>query len=272
MNPDGFVSGFSLTPARVDDAINFYVWRGRLLCDAAEGGQDAARLAPAASGPLHVCGFGRLDGQDCILHVLDADPPAEAQARFADFRALAGTLPGAAGTAANHALQIGNWLAATRYCGACGTQLQMAADELRMDCPHCSRQSYPACTPVCIGVVTRGREILLARSPHFPPGVYSALAGYLQPGESAEDCIRREIHEETAIHISAPQWCASQAWPYPHSLMLGFRAEYAGGEIDIDPTEIEDAAWFPADRLPLLPHASTLAYQLVQAALAALAD
>lgn len=268
MNSHGFVNGFSQAPTKGIAVIDFYVWRGRFLCDAREGGHDAVRIRLAENETLHSFGFGLLDGKECVLHVLDEDPSPEEQARFGDFRALAGTLSEAVGIAANHALQVGNWLSANRYCGSCGTRLHMASDELRMDCSSCSRQTYPACTPVCIGVVTRGREILLARSPHFPPGVYSALAGYLQLGESAEDCIRREIYEETRIHIATPKWCASQAWPYPHNLMLGFHAEYAGGEIEIDRNEIEDAAWFQTDRLPLLPHASTLGYRLIMAALA----
>lgn len=269
MNSSGFVGGFSLTPTNVIEVMNFYVWRGRLLCNAASGSHGGLRLRLAGSEALHSFGFGQLDGKDCILHVLDEDTLPDEQARFADFRMLVGTLSGAVGIAANHALQLGNWLFANRCCSFCGTRLHIASDELRMDCPRCSRKTYPVSTPVCIGVVTRGREILLARSPHFPLGVYSALAGYLQPGESAEDCIRREIHEETGILIAAPQWHASQAWPYPHSLMLGFHAKYAGGEIHIDRTEIEDAAWFQVERLPLLPHASTLGYRLIQAALAA---
>lgn len=268
MNSRCFVSGFSLMPADGIEVMNFYVWRGRVLCDTAGGDRSANRVLLTGREALHSIGFGRLDGKDCVLHVLDEDPSKEAQARFADFRVLLDKLPDATGMATNHALQLGNWLSANRYCCSCGARLLMASDEMRMDCPRCSRKTYPACTPACIGVVTRGREILLARSPHFPPGVYSALAGYLQPGESAEDCIRREIYEETGILIATPQWYGSQAWPYPHSLMLGFQAKYAGGEIDIDRAEIEDAAWFHFDRLPLLPHAATLAYQLIQAALA----
>lgn len=248
--------------------INFYVWRGRFLCDGWEGGLDAVPFHLDRHEALNTFVFGLLDGKECVLHVLNADLSPEEQVRFADFRAIAGTLPEALGLTTNHALQVGNWLSGNRYCGSCGARLNLASNELRMDCPNCSRQTYPASTPVCIGVVTRGQEILLARSPHFPPGVYSALAGYLQPGESAEACIRREIYEETRIHITTPQWCGSQAWPYPHSLMLGFHAEYAGGEIEIDRTEIEDAAWFKTDKLPLLPHASTMGYRLITEALA----
>lgn len=268
MKSSGFVSGFSLKPGNVIKVANFFVWRGRFLCDTASSSNGELRIRLAESKALHSFAFGQLDEMDCVLHVLDEDLLFDEQACFSDFRALVGTLPAAMGVAANHALQLGNWLSANRYCGFCGTGLHLASEELRLDCPHCARKAYPVSNPVCIGIVTRGQEILLARSPHFPPGVYSALAGYLQPGESAEDCIRREIHEETGIHIAAPQWHSSQAWPYPNSLMLGFHAGYVGGEINIDRTEIEDAAWFRADRLPLLPHASTLGYRLIQAALA----
>ena len=114
-------------------------------------------------------------------------------------------------------------------------------------------------------LISRGDEILLARSPHFPAGLYSALAGYVEAGESAEACAHREVREEAGIEIRNLRWFGSQSWPFPHSLMLGFFAEYAGGELVLQAEEIEDAQWFRRDNLPTLPHPSTIAYRMIQA-------
>ena len=103
-------------------------------------------------------------------------------------------------------------------------------------------------------LVTRGREVLLARAPRFPPAMYSALAGFVEPGETIEDCIHREVREEVGIEVDRhPQYFASQSWAFPHSLMIAYTADYAGGELRPDPTEIADARWFACDALPTLP-------------------
>jgi len=119
-----------------------------------------------------------------------------------------------------------------------------------------------------IVLVTRGDELLLARSPRFAPGVYSTLAGYVEPGESVEQCVEREVREEVGVSIHMPRYIASQGWPFPHSLMLGFHAEYAGGEIVPQPEEIEDARWFAIDRLPALPARQSIARYLIELYLA----
>ena len=111
---------------------------------------------------------------------------------------------------------------------------------------------------------TRGDELLLARSGRFAPGVYSTLAGYVEPGESVEECVVREVREEVGVEIHAPRYVASQGWPFPHSLMLGFHAEYAGGVIVPQPEEIEDARWFSIHQLPPLPAAQSIARYLIE--------
>jgi NAD+ diphosphatase len=115
-----------------------------------------------------------------------------------------------------------------------------------------------------MGLVLRGKTMLLARSPHFPPGVYSALAGFVEAGESAEAALQREIFEESGVRIKNIRWFGSQSWPYPHSLMLGFIADYASGELVAQASEIEDLGWFSFDHLPTLPHPASLAYQMIE--------
>ena len=111
---------------------------------------------------------------------------------------------------------------------------------------------FPRVAPSMIVAVEKENAILLARSPHFPPGIFSVLAGFLEPGESAEEAVAREVYEETGIEVTDIAYFGSQPWPFPHSLMLGYQARYAGGEIRIDGTEIEAAEWYPSDDMPMI--------------------
>ncbi|UFH51452.1 NAD(+) diphosphatase [Pseudomonas sp. KNUC1026] len=162
-----------------------------------------------------------------------------------------------------YAAQIGTWANEHRFCGRCGQPTAQVPGERAMLCSHCELRAYPRISPSMIVLVTRGDEILLARSPRFVPGVYSTLAGFAEPGESAEECLVREVREEVSVEVSNIQYVASQCWPFPHSMMLGFHAEYAGGDIVPQPDEIEDARWFRVDDLPPLPAARSIARYLI---------
>lgn len=151
---------------------------------------------------------------------------------------------------AGRASQILEWDRTHRFCGVCGTPTQPSEKERARVCPACRHLAFPRLSPAVIVAVERGEEILLARSPHFPRGIYSVLAGFVEPGESAEECVRREVHEETGVHVTDIRYFASQPWPFPHSLMLGFTARYAGGTVRPAEGEIEDAAFFHVDALP----------------------
>ena len=132
----------------------------------------------------------------------------------------------------------------------------------------CKLSVYPRISPAVIVLVERGDEILLARSPHFVPGVYSTLAGFVEPGETLEGTVRREIHEEVGVHVDNICYFGSQPWPFPNSLMIGFRADYASGDLTIDGVEIEAAGWFRRDNLPKLPFKVSIARSLIEAFLA----
>lgn len=166
------------------------------------------------------------------------------------------------------AAQIATWASHHRFCGSCGSSMQQHPSERAMQCEHCSIHHYPRISPSMIVLVTRGDELLLARSPRFVPGVFSTLAGFVEPGESVEQCVRREVHEEVGVSIHDPKYICSQGWPFPHSLMLGFHAEYADGEIVMQPEEIEDARWFSIHALPALPATRSIARYLIELYLA----
>lgn len=212
--------------------------------------------------------FGHVGVEPCELRVWPPDAPVPAGLAPANYRQLWSRWPAALSEAAARALQLATWLRHHRYCGACGAGMVTRTDEPARECPGCGHKAYPRISPVCIGLVLKGDELLLGRSPHFPPGVYSALAGFLEAGESAEDCLRREIREEAGIEIENIRWFGSQSWPFPHSLMMGFIADYAGGELRRQVEEIEDLRWFRKDGLPQLPHPSSIAYRMIRSILA----
>ena len=130
--------------------------------------------------------------------------------------------------------------------------------------------AYPRVSPAMMALVTRGRELLLARAHRFPPAMYSALAGFVEPGETIEDCVRREVKEEVGVDVGTLTYFASQSWAFPHSLMIAYTAEYAGGELVPDGEEIADVRWFPADALPDMPPSLSIARRLIDATAARL--
>ncbi|NER59116.1 NAD(+) diphosphatase [Pseudomonas sp. MAFF212428] len=166
-------------------------------------------------------------------------------------------------TILGYAAQIATWAREHRFCGSCGQPMAQIHWERAMYCAPCDLRSYPRISPSMIVLITRGDEILLARSPRFVTGVYSTLAGFAEPGESAEDCLVREVREEVALQVQNLQYVGSQCWPFPHSMMLGFHAEYAGGEIVMQADEIEDAQWFSVHALPPLPAGRSIARYLI---------
>ena len=164
---------------------------------------------------------------------------------------------------AARAVQIVDWDRTHKICGRCGNQLITKTTERAKECPQCGLLHFPRLAPAIIVLVERDRELLLARSRHFLPGMYSVLAGFVEPGESLEEAVVREVKEEVGLTVKDIKYFGSQPWPFPHSLMIGFTAIYAGGEITLDDTEIEDAGWFTVDNLPPIPSKISIARKLI---------
>lgn len=151
------------------------------------------------------------------------------------------------------ALHLINWLDENKYCSYCGKKLQIDPKKTYMECINCGHIIYPRITPAILVAVLKEDKILLARSPHFPPNLYSLISGHVDPGEFIETTVKREVKEEVGIEIKNIKYFGSHPWPFPDKLMLGFIAEYSSGEIQIDNNEIEAADWFPLDNLPYIP-------------------
>lgn len=161
------------------------------------------------------------------------------------------------------AMQVLHWDKRTRFCGCCGEKTSYHNIEHAKNCARCDTLFYCQISPVMLALVARKNEILLARAPHFAPGVYSILAGFVEPGETLEQCVSREVKEEVNIEITNIRYFASQPWPFPSNLMLGFFADYDSGEIRIDTKELEDAQWYPLNKLPPLPSPASLSRRMI---------
>jgi NAD+ diphosphatase len=164
---------------------------------------------------------------------------------------------------ASRALALSAFYRTHRFCGVCGAETNRKEDEIATVCQSCGHVFYPILNPAVIVCIRRDDQILLARSPHFLPVVYSIIAGFVEAGETLEHAVAREVAEEVGVAIDTIRYRCSQPWPFPHSLMVGFTASYAGGTIQIDPDEIEEAGWYSYDSLPSLPAAGSISRILI---------
>jgi len=159
--------------------------------------------------------------------------------------------------------QIADWDRTFRYCGKCGSLTENHSEERAKICPECGHTTYPKISPAMICSVTRGNKILLARGSKFTQPVYSVLAGFVEPGETLEETVEREVMEETGISVKNIKYFGNQPWPFSSSMMIAFTAEYESGDIKIDDKEILDAGWFTPGNLPMLPTPYSIARRLI---------
>ncbi|HWM94763.1 MAG TPA: NAD(+) diphosphatase [Thermoanaerobaculia bacterium] len=249
-------------------ASSWFAFRGQDLLVRVEeesaalpDGEAWEALGISASEPLHVGELREGAGYAVGLGPEVEPPPGMT---FLGLRKLWGRLDEAAWRLAGRAVQIVEWDRNHRFCGRCGSETVPKHEERSRTCPSCGLQSFPRISPAVIVLVEdEDGRVLLARSPHFVPGVYSTLAGFVEPGESLEETVAREIREEVGVEVRDVRYFGSQPWPFPHSLMIGFTARYAGGEVRMDPAEIEDARWFTPDDLPLIPPKLSIARALI---------
>ena len=211
--------------------------------------------------PLHF--LGSLEGCPCYAGELPLSEPLPETFELKGVRSLFGHLEEPLIGVAGLANQLVLWDRNHRFCGRCALPTEDKADERAKACPECGLVNYPRLSPAVIVAVVRDDRLLLAHSQRFPGKFYSVLAGFVEPGETLEECIQREIQEEVGIEVKNIRYFGSQPWPFPDSLMIAFTAEYAGGEITVDPSEIADAGWFSADSLPSIPPKISIARQLI---------
>jgi NAD+ diphosphatase len=220
-------------------------------------------IAPGAPSLL----VGTLDGAACWAVDLDGDGVPDVVGRIdselVPLMGLYGQVEDVRWTLAGRAVQLVEWERTTRFCGRCGTPTEPAPGERARRCPGCGLLAFPRLAPAVITLIERDGEALLARGRAFPVPMYSCVAGFVEPGEDLEDAVHREVREEVGVELADVRYIASQPWPFPHSLMVGFEATWGSGDIVIDETEIVDAQWFRPDDLPMIPPAMSIARTLI---------
>jgi NAD+ diphosphatase len=246
---------------------------GAMLDRAGEHRTDAAWLAERAADPAAravivgesgvLVNDGRLalvplaeaggDASRLLLGIDDAGPVFAADAtagqHLLGLREAAATLPQADGGLAAYAAAMLGWHRRHRFCANCGAATEIREAGHVRHCPNCGAEHHPRTDPVVIMLVTRGDEVLLGRQATWPPQRYSALAGFVEPGESLEEAVAREVREEAELEIGTPRYISSQPWPFPMSLMLGFVAPWVSGEPSIGDEELEDVRWFEREQV-----------------------
>ena len=207
--------------------------------------------------------LGQFDHHHCYSVEVPERTVAPAGMAFEGLRQVYGRLDEDLFWIAARAVQIVDWDRTHQFCGRCGAPMEAKATERAKLCPRCGLHHFPRLAPAIIVLIERGHALLLARSRHFTKGMYSVIAGFVEPGETLEEAVVREVREEIGISIKDIRYFGSQPWPFPHSLMIGFTATYEGGEIVLDDPEIEDAGWFTRDNLPPLPGKISIARKLI---------
>jgi NAD+ diphosphatase len=259
MDPDPLSFEPAVAPAvdATPTAWCFAFAEGQLLLP--EGSRALAPGALLDAEARHY--LGRLGGIDAWAMRLASAPPGwQAVPLRSAMMSMAAAQMGVAARAA----QVIEWDRTHRFCSVCGTPTQLAAHERARACPSCGHLSYPRVTPAMMVLVWRTGEVLLARSPRFAQGVYSALAGFVEVGETLEQCVERETFEEVGVRVTDLRFYGSQSWPFPHSLMVAFTARWTGGEIVPQEGEIDDAGWYPLNALPGIPPRFSISGHLIR--------
>ena len=227
---------------------------------------DPAVVKTLALPADNVFPVGVHDKQYCATAWVSREAKAPEGFHFKGLRSLFGRLDEDTLAIAGRAFQIADWARNHRFCGACGKPMARIDGERAMKCA-CGHMAYPRIAPAMMVLVKHGPAILLARNAAVPAGGrMSALAGFLEPGESAEEAVHREVHEEVGLFVKDLRYFGSQSWPFPGSLMVAFTAEYAGGDVKVDANEIAEARWFGReDALPELPPPQSISRALIEA-------
>jgi NAD+ diphosphatase len=264
---DGFIP--SVTPQKDAKASEWlFVYGGHKLLVRADGASPEIPLIEGGTQRLTLKVLNRhhlgvLHGYPCWAVDVESENEAPPGMTFRDLRSLFSDLEESFFRVAVLAVHIIEWDRTSRFCGRCRGELKARTDVRAKECPDCGRLEFPRLSPAIIVLIQREDEILLARSARFVEGFFSVLAGFVEPGESLEEAVRREVMEEVGISVKEIKYFGSQPWPFPDSLMIGFTARYESGEIQIDGEEIVEAGWYGPSNLPKLAGKISIARQLI---------
>lgn len=252
--PNRFLS-LEQPPEPLPEERWYFIWvEGRLL-----GREEGGKLLPVDGGTYRWLNLeiefehflGLYDGVACFAVRASGSQPEGLRA--GDLRSWLGRVEPDLFSLAGRSVQIVDWYHTNAYCGRCGAPMQDHSQDRARQCDSCGFIAYPRLSPSIIVLVTRGEEMLLARNAAWPTGMFSTLAGFVEPGESIEQTVHREVKEEVGVDVTNLRYLGSQSWPFPNSLMLGFHADYAGGDLVLQDQEISEADWFHPSDLPQIP-------------------
>ena len=261
-----FEPDFTLPPTVSARSLWFVFQEGKLLIKT--GGDDqlipcGRDLTNADISPIHQQYLGKLDGLPCYAAMSTENLIVSDGFAFIGLRRLFSQLAEDLIWVAGRANQLVDWSQSHQFCGRCGHATEDKQNERAKICPQCNLVNYPRVSPAIIVAVIKDHQILLGSNRRFKGGFFSVLAGFAEPGESLEECVAREVNEEVGIAVKNIRYFGSQPWPFPNSLMVGFIADYAGGRINVNQSEIVEAAWYSAQDLPKIPPKISIARQLI---------
>jgi len=247
--------------------LSFIVYRNQLLLrNNSLDLPDAGVLAALPVTPERIHPLGLWEDRYYQMAWLDEEIAPGPDYSWHPLRSLFGLVDDHFLGLASRACQLAEWARTHRYCGVCASPMAQAPGERCYSCANCGMTAYPRISPAMMVLIRKGDQVLMAMHTQSPYKRYTALAGFLEAGESIEEAIHREVHEEVGLRVQNLQYFGSQSWPFPHSLMIAFTADYLDGEIRIDENEIADARWFgPDDEWPDMPIAVSIAARLVNA-------
>lgn len=251
------------TAASASDEGLWYLFQGgQLLLQPGSGGWFLPRSVPPGlqGQPL---ALGTVGGHPLRTLELPQEAPLPSNLHPFGLREAGAFLSEAEWGGAAYAVQILHWQRTARFCPACGQPTRPEPSDWGRRCKRCDFVHYPRVSPCVIVLIHDGSRVLMVRQPSFPQGMYGLVAGFIEPGESLEAGVHREVQEEVGLAVSGLRYFGSQPWPFPHQLMVGFIARYAGGTLRPDTAELEQAAWFDLDALPGLPPRLSIARQLI---------
>jgi len=256
-----------IPPTECKDIALWFVFSGNKLLVTETGNKayiiSAVNLEQHNIKPIRVQYLGTLGGVHCYSAEVEHDAKPPGNMCFKDLRSLFGILEDEIFLLAGRAVQIVAWDSTHQYCGRCGARTQTKHDERAKFCPECGLLSYPRISPAIIVAVVKDDKLLMVHNKNYRSNWYSVVAGFVEPGETLEECAAREVMEEVGIKVKNISYFGSQSWPFPNSLMIAFTAEYDSGDIAADGVEIDDAGWFGVDDMPERPTNMSISGELI---------
>jgi NAD+ diphosphatase len=263
-----FVPGVKLPEIKNNEDLWFIYYENKLLVEKTNDILSIpiwSKLKDLSVEFTRVHYLGSLDNVPCYCSELATDMQLPTGMEFKELRPASALLPHNLFVVAGKAIQVIEWDKTHQFCGRCGSKTRPMEAERAKECPECGLLNYPRISPAIIVAIKKDNKILLAHNKRFINNMYSVIAGFVEPGETFEECVQREVFEEVGLQVKNIKYFHSQPWPFPNSMMIGFTADYADGEIKVDGIEIDRAAWFSVEELPSIPSKVSIAGKLINA-------